>query len=123
MKEFLYKEQSEAIIGAAYEVHRTLGYGFLEKVYQRALKAELDLRGIASELEPQATVFYKDVVVGDYRGDLLVDGKILVEIKVSKEYNPADEAQLLNELKCTRIKVGLLINFGYEGVKFRRMVY
>ena len=123
MSEFLHKEITQEIIGAAFEVHRMLGYGFLEKVYQRAMKVELDLRGIASEMEPPIEVFYKDVSVGEYRGDLLVDGNIMVEIKVNKEYNPSDEAQLLNELKASRIHVGLLLNFGRDRVDFKRLVF
>ena len=123
MDEFLHKELTQEIIGAAYEVHQTLGYGFLEKVYQRALKAELDLRGIASEMETPVDVFYKGVAVGEYRGDLLVDGKVMVEIKVAKTYNPSDEAQLLNELKGSEITVGLLINFGRDRADVKRMCF
>jgi GxxExxY protein len=121
--EFLYKEITEKIIGAAFEVHSTLGYGFLEKVYQKALMVELELQGFQVAWEPQIMVLYKGVNVGHYEADLLVDGKVIVEVKVAKEYNPADEAQLLNELKATGIKVGLLINFGRAKVGFKRMVF
>jgi len=123
MSEFLYKDLTEQIIGAAFEVHRTLGYGFLEKIYQSALKVELGLRSIASEMEMPIDVFYKNINVGTYRSDLLVDGKVIVEIKVAKVYNHADEAQLLNELKGSQSPVGLLVNFGRERVEFKRMVF
>jgi GxxExxY protein len=114
---------TEKIIGAAFEVHRILGYGFLEKVYQRALQVELEQRGLQANLEEAIKVSFKGCVVGEYFADLLVEKKVVVELKVSKEYNPADEAQLLNELKATGISVGLLINFGREKVEFRRMVF
>jgi GxxExxY protein len=111
------------IIGAAFEVHRELGYGFLEKVYQRAMQVELKLRGLSAALEHRIPVHYKGVAVGDYAADLLVADRVLVELKVSPEYQTADEAQLLNELKATGIKVGLLISFGRTKVEFKRMVF
>jgi GxxExxY protein len=111
------------IIGAAFEVHRELGYGFLEKVYLRAMQTELKLRGQNAELEHRISVQYKGVGVGDYAADLLVAKRVLVELKIAPEYQTADEAQLLNELKATGIKVGLLINFGRTKVEFKRMVF
>ena len=111
------------IIGAAFEVHRLLGYGFLERVYQRAMQVELTSRGRTAELEHRVSVQYKGVCVGEYAADLLVEGTILVELKVAPEYQSADEAQLLNELKATGIRVGLLINFGRAKVEFKRMVF
>jgi GxxExxY protein len=99
-----------------------LGYGFLEKVYQRAIQVELLKRGCQAELETAVKVFYKGAVVGDYYADLLVDGCVIVEIKVSKCYNPEDEAQLLNELKAIGVKVGMLVNFGRERVEYKRMI-
>jgi len=100
-----------------------LGYGFLEKVYQRAMQVELKLRGRKAELEHRIPVRYKDERVGDYAADLLVENLVLVELKVAPEYQTADEAQLLNELKATGLKVGLLINFGRTKVQFKRMVF
>lgn len=118
-----YEEVTETIIGAAFEVHNVLGYGFLENVYQNAMKVELGLRGRRCETETRIKVQYKDVIVGEYRADLLIDDAVVVELKVAKNYQPADEAQLLNELKATGIRVGLLINFGREKVEFKRMVF
>ena len=111
------------IIGAAFEVYRVLGYGFLEKIYQRAMQVELKLRGRKVELEHRIPVRYKNEWVGDYAADLLVESQVLVELKVAPEYQKADEAQLLNELKATGLKVGLLINFGRTKVQFKRMVF
>jgi GxxExxY protein len=114
---------TEQIIGAAFEVYRVLGYGFLEKVYQRAMQVELQLRGMKAELEPKLKVQFKGVVVGDYAADLLVEDVVIVELKTVPSYNPADEAQLINELKGTGIRVGLLINFGRQKVEFERRVF
>ena len=111
------------IIGAAFEVHRVLRHGFLEKVYQRAMQVELKLRGRTAELEHRIPVQYKSEGVGEYAADMLVESRVLVELKIAPEYQTADEAQLLNELKATGFKVGLLINFGLTKVEFRRMVF
>ena len=123
MAEFLHKEITEKIIGAAFEVHKTLGYGFLESVYQKALMVELELQGLKVQLEARIIVLYKGVAVGHYEADLFVEEKVIVEVKVAKEYNPNDEAQLLNELKATGVKVGMLLNFGRTRMEFKRMVF
>ena len=104
-------------------MHRQLGYGFLEKVYQRAIQIELQQRGVCACLEEKIQVRYKGVIVGDYVADLLVEDVIVVELRVSSHYNPEDEAQLLNELKATGKKVGLLLNFGRAKVEFKRLVF
>jgi GxxExxY protein len=109
------------IIGAAFEVHRLLGYGFLEKVYQRAMQVELKLRGRNAGLEYRIPVQYKSEGVGEYVADLLVEHRVLVELKIAPEYQTADEAQLLNQLKATGLKLGLLINFGRAKVESKRM--
>lgn len=118
-----HKEVTEQIIGAAFEVHNQLGSGFLEKVYKNAMQVELNQRGLKCETESQIKIIYKETVVGEYYADLFVNESVIVELKVAKQYNPADEPQLLNELKATRVKVGLLINFGKEKVEFKRFVY
>lgn len=120
--ELLHGDVTEKIIAAAFGVHRVLGYGFLEKVYQRALQAELIRTGLTATTETPIKVTYKGVIVGEYEADLLVSERVLVELKISKHYNQLDEAQLLNELKATGIRVGLLINFGREKVEFKRFV-
>ena len=114
----LHRTTIEAIIGASFEVRRELGYGFLERVYQRALRIELIRRRATLELEKRIQVQYKGAVVGDYDLDLLVNGWVAVEIKVAPQYDKRDEAQLLNELKATGLKVGMLVNFGRTKVEY-----
>jgi GxxExxY protein len=122
-KDYSLQPITEHIIGAAFEVHNVLGYGFVEKVYQRAMQVELQLRGVKVELEPQIKVQFKGVIVGDYAADLLVADKIVVELKTDVAYQTIHEAQLLNELRGTGIKLGYLINFGRERVEYKRMVF
>jgi GxxExxY protein len=89
---FPHKEITERIIGAAFEVYKHLGYGYLEKVYQRSMQVELLKSGIAAELERRLVVRYKDVVVGDYDADLIGSDSVLVELKISPQYDKRDEA-------------------------------
>jgi len=119
----LHRATTEAIIGAAFELHQELGYGFLERVYQRALQVELVRRGVAAEIERRIQVQDKGVVVGDYDADLIVADSVAVEIKVNPQYDKRDEAQLLNELKATGLKVGLLVNFSRNKVEYKRLVF
>ena len=119
----IHKGMSEQIIGAAFEVHNSLGYGFLEKVYQRAMEVELGNRGLRVEVEYPVEVHYRGVLVGQYFADLRIESAVLVEIKVAERYNPQDEPQLLNLLKATSVKLGLLVNFGKSKVEFKRLVF
>lgn len=112
-----------AIIGAAFEVHNTLGYGFLERVYQRALQVELVRRGFQAETEHALKVHYKDVIIGDYYADLLVNDAVLVELEVAPAYDKRDEAQLLNQLTASDRQVGMLINFGRNQVEYNRFIF
>ena len=120
---FLHGEVTRKIIGAAFEVYGVLGYGFLESVYKKAMQVELQRAGLKAEIEAPIKVLYKNVNVGDFRADLLVNEVVIVDLKTAKNYNAEDEPQLLNELKATGIKVGLLINFGRTKVEFKRMVF
>lgn len=122
MNNFQHGEITEKIIGAAFEVHSVLGYGFLERVYENALLAELCKRGVKAETQHAIKVKYKDVIVGDYVADLVVENKVIVELKTEDSYNKVHEAQLLNYLKATGTKVGLLINFGRKKCEFKRLV-
>ena len=122
-RKLLHEDTTGKIIGAAFEVHDPLGYGFLERVYQRALQVELLRRGAKAELEKRMQVHYKGAVVGDYDSDVLVDSCVAVEIKVASEYDKRDEAQLLKELKATELKVGMLVNFGRTKVEYKRLVF
>lgn len=117
-----FEELTKEVIGAAFEVHNELGFGFLEKIYQRAMVVELNRRGLDSIAEAPIDVQYKGESVGQYFVDLLVENRVVVELKVAREYNHNDEPQLLNELKATNTTVGLLINFGRAKVEFKRFV-
>jgi len=116
-------EITEAVIGAAFEVHQALGYGFLEAVYRNAMAVELKHRGFHAATESRMEVRYKGEVVGTYIADMLVNDTVIVEFKVAEEYRKADEAQLLNELAATNKPVGLLINFGRRKVEFKRLAW
>jgi GxxExxY protein len=121
IKEYQYQELTHDIINAAYTVHNALGTGFLEKVYHNALAVELKLNGHIVECEKPLTVKYRNEIVGEYYADIFVDGSVIVEVKATEKNNPAYEAQVLNYLKATKSKVGLLINFG-ASVSVKRLV-
>ena len=118
----LYKELTYTIIGAAMEVHKILGPGFLESVYEEALCHELTLRGIPHLRQVPVQVRYKSVVAGQFRADLLVDDKVVVELKATKGLTEVDEAQLINYLKGTGYRVGLLLNFGTTSLQHQRRI-
>ena len=120
---FPHAALTKRIIGAAFEVHRVLGFGFLEKVYEAALTRELRGRGHRVINQAEMDVSYKGEPVGMYYADLLVDEAVVCEVKALDKLAPAHEAQLLNYLKATGIKVGLLLNFGPQGVQVKRMVF
>lgn len=109
----------KSIVGAAYEVQNTLGAGFLEKVYERALTRELADRGIKAKAQVRVPVFYKNQNVGEYIADLLVEDRVIVELKCSECLAPEHLAQCLNYLKAARKKTGVLINFQHSKVEWR----
>jgi GxxExxY protein len=117
-----HKELSEKIIAAAYAVHKELGQGFVEKIYKNALEIELRENGITCNSEVPLNVSYHGQVIGDYFADIVVDNKIIVEIKAVSDLMPAHEVQLVNYLKATGLHVGLLINFG-QSVKVKRRIF
>ncbi len=117
-------QRTYAIIGAAMEVHRELGGGFLEPVYQEALELELTLRKIAFLSQPQVAVVYKGRRLNkSYQPDLICFDEIIVELKALSKLSGTEEAQMINYLKATGYKVGLLINFGGSSLEYRRFVY
>ena len=116
-KELVYKIQ-----GAVFEVYRQLGHGFLESVYQNALELELKQQNLVVEKELPLNVLYKNQLVGEFRADLIVEQRVLLELKAQKDLPKAAEAQLINYLKITGIKVGLLINFTYPKATVKRIV-
>src|SRR5262249_23550951 len=105
------EELAHRVIGAAIEVHRVLGPGFLESIYRRALCHELSLRGIPFEYEKELLVPYKDIWIPGQRYDILVAGRILLELKTAEAIAPIHQAQLLSYLKATSLRLGFLINF------------
>ena len=120
----IYPEQdlTERILQAAFAVHNALGCGFLERVYSIALSVELRSLGLACEHEVAFKVKYKNVAVGDYFADLIVQKRVVVELKACAALDSAHEAQILNYLKASGIKVGLLLNFGKPKLQYRRFV-
>ena len=115
-----YAELTEKVIGCAITVHRTLGPGFLESVYQNALAHELRKANLEVECERKIQVTYDGVVVGDFVADMLVQQVILIENKAVQALVPAHEVQLVNYLTATGIEIGLLLNFGSERLEFKR---
>ena len=122
MAELLYKEQTFAVIGAAMEVHKILGPGFLESVYQAALEREMALRNIPFEQKVKLPVTYKDVTVGIYEADLVIDGKFVVEIKAGSKLNSSHQAQAMHYLAATGLRLALLLNFGTGSLEHRRVI-
>ena len=110
------------IVQCAFTVSNALGAGFLEKVYRNALAHELRKRGVDLTVETPLPVFYDGIQVGDYRADLLVDRRVIVETKATRGIDEVHVAQLLNYLKATHLKVGLLLNFGTPRVGIKRLV-
>ena len=116
-------EQTFAIIGAAMEVHRELGPGFLEAVYQDALAVELELRGVPFQREVSLPVYYKGRKLASfYRADFVCYGDVLVETKALNQLTGADDAQIINYLKITRFVRGLLLNFGAPSLEYKRRI-
>ena len=116
-------EITYAIRGAVFEVNKILGHGFLEKVYENALIIELRMKGLKCENQVPLKVHYKDKLVGEYIADLLVEDRVIVELKAIENLEKVHEAQLLNYLKATGIKVGLLVNMKYPKAEIKRMVF
>ena len=116
-----YSDITEKIIKAAHNVHNTLGYSFLEKVYHKAMVIELQNIGLSAVAEKPITVYYKNQIVGEYFADIVVSDKVIVEIKAVQMLTPAHEVQLINYLKATNIDVGLLLNFG-ESLSVKRKI-
>ena len=115
-------ELSGRILGAAFEVHRELGPGFLERVYEAALLQELSQAGIEAKAQAEITVMYKGQIVGNYFADILVEDNVICEVKALQALTAVHEAQLLHYLKATGINLGLLPNFGADKVQFKRLV-
>ncbi|MBA4062919.1 MAG: GxxExxY protein [Isosphaera sp.] len=116
-----HEDITERVIGAFYAVYNTLGWGFLEKVYQGAMKIELERRGLSIVPQAKMEVFYGGVAVGEYFADFLVEGCVIVELKSAERIAKEHEAQVINYLRASAVDVGLLLNFG-PSAEFRRKV-
>ena len=121
MEEYLHKELTSNVIHAFYKVYNTLGYGFLEKVYENAMRIELTRMNIPVEQQKNIKVYYESEQVGDYFADILVHELVIVELKAAENICEEHEAQLLNYLKATDIEVGLLLNFGKKAEVKRKI--
>ncbi|MCK9499003.1 MAG: GxxExxY protein [Bacteroidales bacterium] len=121
-KEYKHKDITEKIIKAFYQVYNTLGFGFLEKVYENAMFLELRNMGLFVEKQRRIKVFYKGQEVGDYFADLIVDEKVIIELKAAVALCEEHEFQLINYLKATEIEIGLLLNFG-KTPEFKRKIF
>ena len=119
----LYKEESFAIVGACMKVHRTLGAGFLEAVYEEALEREFQNQQIPFKRQVKLSLYYDNVLMKkQYRADFICYDEIIVEIKAVSLIPTAFYAQLQNYLKCTNIELGMLINFGTSSLTYKRMI-
>jgi len=121
MSELKYKDITEKIIGAAMRVHSTLGNGFQEIIYQRALAIEMQLEGLSFQQEFYMKIYYRDKEIGKRRVDFFVENKIMVELKAIIELINANIAQAKNYLEAYNMEVGLLINFGNTSLQFKRL--
>lgn len=121
MKEFKYKEITEKIIGAAMKVHSTLGNGFQEVIYQRALALQMETDGLGFQRESNMIIYYLETQIGERRVDFFVENKICVEIKAQTKLEPVHFAQARNYLEAFNVEIGLLINFGANSLEYRRI--
>lgn len=121
-KEYKYSELTGKIIGCAMEVHKILGNGFQEVIYQRALAKEMDLQGVLFSREHEMPIFYKKDRIGTRRVDFLVEGIVSVELKAITALEDVHLAQAINYLEAYNLEIGLLINFGSKSLKFRRLI-
>ena len=120
--EYLHPELTEKIISVFYEVYNELGYGFLESVYQRAMTIALRAQGLEISTETPLPVWFRGEQVGDFRADLVVNDRVVVELKAARTIEASHEAQVLNYLRATAMEVGLLLNFGPR-LAIRRLVF
>ena len=116
------EQLSYVIRGCVYEVFKHLGCGFLEKVYENALLKELKKQGLSARSQVPIKVYYKEELVGEYVADIVVEGRIILELKAQQKLLKIHEAQLLNYLKATGSKVGMLVNFMYPRATIKRLV-
>lgn len=118
----LYKDLSYKIVGLAMDAHNKLGYGFLEKVYENALMILFRQEGIQTKQQEPIRVYFEGQAVGDYFADILVEGNVILELKVAEKIIDAHKAQVLNYLKATGLHLAIILNFGKERLEYERLV-
>lgn len=121
-EKILHKDLSYQIIGLAMQAHSKLGYGFLEKIYENAMMVLLRQEGIQTKQQEPITVYFEGQVVGDYYADIVVENKIILELKVAEKIIDVHKAQALNYLKATGLKLAIILNFGKERLEYERLV-
>jgi GxxExxY protein len=121
-EQILHKDLTNKIIKCFYNVYNELGGGFLESVYEKSLSIEFEKMNLSFENQRSLDVYYKNKLVGEFIADVVVEGKILIEIKAVTTLSPLYKAQLINYLKAAGIKIGFLVNFGAK-LEFRRVIY
>ena len=118
----IYPDLSYKLMGAIFEVHKKLGPGFLESIYQKALIDELGTRGLKVETQKAVNLTYKDKKIGVHRLDLVVEDKVVLELKTVERFSPHHKAQLTSYLKASGYKLGILVNFSKSKVEYRRVI-
>lgn len=118
----LHEEITNVILKAFYKVHNSLGYGFLEKIYENALLIEMRNNGLKAEQQKPVKVYYEGNIVGDYFADIVVNDVVILELKSAESIRKEHIAQLTNYLKATGVEVGLLLNFG-SSAEFKRIIF
>jgi GxxExxY protein len=120
--QLIYSEITGPVIGAAMEVHKILGPGFLESVYEEAFAIELDLRNISYKRQHSIDIFYKEKLAKQFVCDFIIEEVVVVVLKALSELGDIEKAQVLNYLKATKLPVGLLLNFGAQSLEYKRFV-
>ena len=121
-KDIIYKDLSYKIVGLAMEVHSKLGYGFLEKVYENALMVLFEKNEIPAQQQAPVQVYFEGKVVGDYYADILVDNKIILELKAVEKIVDVHRTQVLNYLTATKLRLAMILNFAKESFEYERFV-
>lgn len=121
-KNYKYSDITGKVIGCALEIHKTLGSGFQEVIYQRCLEIEFNKAGLSYKREKEMNVYYEGVLVGNRRVDFLVEGKVLVELKAITQMEDVNKAQVINYLEAYNLEVALLINFGSKSLEVKRFI-
>ena len=120
--QLIYSEITGPVIGAAMEVHKILGHGFLESVYEEAFAIELDLRNISYKRQHSIDIFYKEKLAKHFVCDFIIEDVVVVELKALSQLGDIEKAQVLNYLRATKLPVGLLLNFGARSLEYKRFV-